>query len=118
MRYRNGDEIAYVTTVYRPRSSAATSRPDGDEVSAVDWFPIDALADVSLNLVRDRAVPCDRLDLTGAAALRVESARVLDHLSIQCADYAASLAFYDAVLAPLGGAASWTSALLRLRRRA
>jgi len=28
---------------------------------------------------------------------------VLDHLSIQCADVAASAAFYDAVLAPLGG---------------
>jgi catechol 2,3-dioxygenase-like lactoylglutathione lyase family enzyme len=28
---------------------------------------------------------------------------VLDHLSIQCDDYAASLVFYDAVLAPLGG---------------
>ena len=28
---------------------------------------------------------------------------VLDHLSIQCADPAASAAFYDAVLAPLGG---------------
>jgi len=28
---------------------------------------------------------------------------VLDHLSIQCADLAASAAFYDAVLAPLGG---------------
>jgi catechol 2,3-dioxygenase-like lactoylglutathione lyase family enzyme len=28
---------------------------------------------------------------------------VLDHLSIQCADAAASAAFYDAVLAPLGG---------------
>jgi catechol 2,3-dioxygenase-like lactoylglutathione lyase family enzyme len=29
---------------------------------------------------------------------------VLDHLSIQCADTGASAAFYDAVLAPLGGA--------------
>jgi catechol 2,3-dioxygenase-like lactoylglutathione lyase family enzyme len=29
---------------------------------------------------------------------------VLDHISIQCADVAASAAFYDAVLAPLGGA--------------
>jgi catechol 2,3-dioxygenase-like lactoylglutathione lyase family enzyme len=29
---------------------------------------------------------------------------VLDHLSIQCADLVASAAFYDAVLAPLGGA--------------
>jgi len=28
---------------------------------------------------------------------------VLDHLSIQCADVAASAAFYDAVLVPLGG---------------
>jgi catechol 2,3-dioxygenase-like lactoylglutathione lyase family enzyme len=28
---------------------------------------------------------------------------VLDHLSIQCADPEASAAFYDAVLAPLGG---------------
>jgi catechol 2,3-dioxygenase-like lactoylglutathione lyase family enzyme len=29
---------------------------------------------------------------------------VLDHLSIQCADVGASATFYDAVLAPLGGA--------------
>jgi catechol 2,3-dioxygenase-like lactoylglutathione lyase family enzyme len=29
---------------------------------------------------------------------------MLDHLSIQCADVAASAAFYDTVLAPLGGA--------------
>jgi catechol 2,3-dioxygenase-like lactoylglutathione lyase family enzyme len=28
---------------------------------------------------------------------------MLDHLSLQCADLAASTAFYDAVLAPLGG---------------
>ena len=28
---------------------------------------------------------------------------MLDHVSIQCADVAASSAFYDAVLAPLGG---------------
>ena len=28
---------------------------------------------------------------------------VLDHVGIQCADMAASAAFYDAVLAPLGG---------------
>jgi catechol 2,3-dioxygenase-like lactoylglutathione lyase family enzyme len=30
-------------------------------------------------------------------------ASMLDHLSIQCADVAASAVFYDAVLAPLGG---------------
>jgi len=28
---------------------------------------------------------------------------VIDHISLQCADTAASAAFYDAVLAPLGG---------------
>ena len=28
---------------------------------------------------------------------------MLDHVSIQCADFTASAAFYDAVLAPLGG---------------
>ena len=28
---------------------------------------------------------------------------MLDHLSIQCADVSASAAFYDTVLAPLGG---------------
>jgi catechol 2,3-dioxygenase-like lactoylglutathione lyase family enzyme len=28
---------------------------------------------------------------------------MIDHLSIQCADVAASAAFYDAVLAPVGG---------------
>ena len=28
---------------------------------------------------------------------------MLDHLSIQCSDVAASAAFYDVVLAPLGG---------------
>jgi catechol 2,3-dioxygenase-like lactoylglutathione lyase family enzyme len=30
-------------------------------------------------------------------------ANMLDHLSIQCADFEASAAFYDAVLAPLSG---------------
>jgi catechol 2,3-dioxygenase-like lactoylglutathione lyase family enzyme len=32
-----------------------------------------------------------------------QNAAMIDHLSIQCADPAASAAFYDAVLAPLGG---------------
>jgi len=47
--YRNGDKIAYVTTVYRATVVGGAARPDGDEVSAIDWFPIDALADVALN---------------------------------------------------------------------
>src|ERR1700736_4033389 len=37
-------------------------------------------------------------------AWTVKIGGVLDHLSIQCADVPASAAFYDAVLAPLGGA--------------
>jgi catechol 2,3-dioxygenase-like lactoylglutathione lyase family enzyme len=32
-----------------------------------------------------------------------ENVPVLDHVSIQCADIAKSVAFYDAVLAPIGG---------------
>src|SRR4051794_15758473 len=32
-----------------------------------------------------------------------KTGEMLDHLSIQCSDPAASAAFYDAVLAPLGG---------------
>lgn len=32
-----------------------------------------------------------------------KTAAMIDHLSIQCADVAASAAFYDTVLAPLGG---------------
>lgn len=38
-----------------------------------------------------------------AGPLLREDGRMLDHLSIQCADVAASAAFYDSVLAPLGG---------------
>jgi ADP-ribose pyrophosphatase YjhB (NUDIX family) len=47
--YRNGDEIAYVTTVYRGTVVSGDARPDGEEVSAVDWFPIDSLREVTLN---------------------------------------------------------------------
>jgi len=49
VRYRNGDEIAYVTIVYRGRVVSGAPRPDGDEVTAVEWFPIDSLRDVALN---------------------------------------------------------------------
>jgi len=49
VRYRNGDEIAYATTVYRGTVVGGEARPDGEEVSAVDWFPIERLRDVVLN---------------------------------------------------------------------
>ncbi len=47
--YRNGDEIAYVTIVYRGHVVGGEPRPDGDETTAVDWFPIASLRDVALN---------------------------------------------------------------------
>jgi ADP-ribose pyrophosphatase YjhB (NUDIX family) len=49
VRYPNGDEIAYVAIVYRGTVVGGEARPDGDEVSAVDWFAIDGLPDVTLN---------------------------------------------------------------------
>jgi catechol 2,3-dioxygenase-like lactoylglutathione lyase family enzyme len=42
------------------------------------------------------------LTLPGDVEL-AEDVQMLDHLSIQCADPAVSAAFYDSVLAPLGG---------------
>jgi catechol 2,3-dioxygenase-like lactoylglutathione lyase family enzyme len=39
----------------------------------------------------------------GRPATRREGVGMLDHVSIQCSDVAASATFYDAVLAPLGG---------------
>src|SRR5580658_3675492 len=54
---------------------------------------------------RTRTVPLPTGPSTGRD--RTTSSRkaptVLDHLSIQCADVATSAAFYDAVLAPIGG---------------
>jgi ADP-ribose pyrophosphatase YjhB (NUDIX family) len=47
--YRNGDEIAYVTTVYRGTVVSGDAQPDGEEVTAVEWFPIAAARDVRLN---------------------------------------------------------------------
>jgi catechol 2,3-dioxygenase-like lactoylglutathione lyase family enzyme len=38
-----------------------------------------------------------------AERLRCQDERVIDHLSMLCSDMAASAAFYDAVLAPVGG---------------
>jgi hypothetical protein len=43
------------------------------------------------------------MGLTLSTAPGWEDGMVLDHLSLQCADIAASAAFYDVVLAPLGG---------------
>jgi ADP-ribose pyrophosphatase YjhB (NUDIX family) len=47
--YKNGDEVAYVATVYRATVVSGESRPDGDEVTAAEWFATDELATVPLS---------------------------------------------------------------------
>jgi 8-oxo-dGTP pyrophosphatase MutT (NUDIX family) len=42
--YPNGDQIAYVTTVFDARISGGEPRPDGDETTAVGWFAPGQLA--------------------------------------------------------------------------
>ena len=41
--YPNGDETAYVVTVYGATVIGGTPRPDGDETSAVEWWDPDDL---------------------------------------------------------------------------
>ena len=47
--YKNGDEVAYVATVYRASVVSGERRPDGDEVSAAEWFAVDELSTLSLS---------------------------------------------------------------------
>lgn len=47
--YKNGDEVAYVATVYSGTVVGGESRPDCDEVTAVDWFAVDALPTLPLS---------------------------------------------------------------------
>lgn len=46
--YKNGDEVAYVTTVYRGTVVSGVAEPDGVEVSAAQWFAISELASLPL----------------------------------------------------------------------
>lgn len=41
--YPNGDEVQTFTIAFVAREWEGTPRPDGDEVDAVDFFPLDAL---------------------------------------------------------------------------
>jgi ADP-ribose pyrophosphatase YjhB (NUDIX family) len=47
--YKNGDEVAYVATVYRATVISGAARPDADEVTAVEWFTRDALGELPLS---------------------------------------------------------------------
>jgi 8-oxo-dGTP pyrophosphatase MutT (NUDIX family) len=46
--YKNGDEVAYVATVYRGSVTDGQLRVDGDEVTAAQWFARDELAAIPL----------------------------------------------------------------------
>jgi 8-oxo-dGTP pyrophosphatase MutT (NUDIX family) len=43
VRYRNGDEVAYVMTVFECEVTGGRLRPDGDEVVRTEFFPATAL---------------------------------------------------------------------------
>lgn len=43
VRYPNGDETAYVVTVFDATVGAGTPQPDDDETTEVGWFPLDDL---------------------------------------------------------------------------
>ncbi len=56
--YPNGDESAYVVTVFDARVTAGTPRPDGEETSEVGWFrpeelPVTAMGGLTKGLFRD-----------------------------------------------------------------
>jgi ADP-ribose pyrophosphatase YjhB (NUDIX family) len=46
--YRNGDEVAYVATVYAARVVGGIPTADGDETSDVRWFARDELTSLEL----------------------------------------------------------------------
>jgi ADP-ribose pyrophosphatase YjhB (NUDIX family) len=45
-RYRNGDEVSYVTTVFRCAPVGGRLRGDDHEALAVRWVPLDEVADL------------------------------------------------------------------------
>ena len=47
--YKNGDEVAYVATIYRGSVVSGELRPDGDEVTAAEWFTRDQLSTIRLS---------------------------------------------------------------------
>jgi ADP-ribose pyrophosphatase YjhB (NUDIX family) len=47
--YPNGDETSYVSTVFDATVTGGTPEPDGDETSAVRWWPVDQLPDADMS---------------------------------------------------------------------
>ena len=50
-RYPNGDEVAYVNTIYRGTVIDGIPRPDGDEVTDVRWISRDGITGLPLTVV-------------------------------------------------------------------
>jgi ADP-ribose pyrophosphatase YjhB (NUDIX family) len=53
VRYRNGDETAYVTIVYEARSAGGEQRADGDEVLELGWFGRNDLGTIRLGSIAE-----------------------------------------------------------------
>ena len=51
VRYPNGDQTSYVTTVFDARVVSGDPRPDGDEILDVAWFTPSRLAEADLHPV-------------------------------------------------------------------
>jgi 8-oxo-dGTP pyrophosphatase MutT (NUDIX family) len=49
MRYDNGDEVSYVSTVYDARIDSGDPLPDCDEVHEVGWFGLGEFATLNLD---------------------------------------------------------------------
>jgi 8-oxo-dGTP pyrophosphatase MutT (NUDIX family) len=49
IRYENGDEVSYVSTVYDARIDEGQPKPDLDEVQEIGWFSQQELSGLHLN---------------------------------------------------------------------
>lgn len=49
IRYPNGDETSYVSTVFDARVAGGVPRPDGDETTGVAWFAVGELSRADLS---------------------------------------------------------------------
>ena len=48
VEYPNGDQLSFVAVIYEVTVAHGTLTPDGEETSAVEWFAVEDLANLSL----------------------------------------------------------------------
>ena len=70
--YPNGDESAYIVTVFDATVAKGNPRPDGDETSEVGWFmpeqlPLNQMGGLTRALFRDLGMAGDRRCQLGSA---------------------------------------------------